>query len=31
MTVDFVYLPPDVPLSILHQDKHIIVVDKPSG
>ena len=31
MTVDFIYLPPDVPLSILHQDKHIIVVDKPSG
>ena len=28
---DFAYDPPDVPLSILHEDKHIIVVNKPAG
>jgi len=28
---DFAYDPPDVPLSILHEDQHILVVDKPAG
>ncbi len=28
---DFSYDPPVGPLSILHEDKHIIVVDKPAG
>ncbi len=28
---DFAYDPPDVPLSILHEDAAIIVVDKPAG
>lgn len=28
---DFSYDPPDVPLNVLHQDKHIIVADKPAG
>lgn len=28
---DFSYDPPDVPLSILHEDQHILVVDKPAG
>lgn len=31
MIPDFVYDPPDVPLSILHEDQHILVVDKPAG
>jgi tRNA pseudouridine32 synthase/23S rRNA pseudouridine746 synthase len=31
MIPDFVYDPPDVPLQILHEDKHILVVDKPAG
>ena len=31
MIPDFIYAPPDVPLSILYEDRHIIVVDKPSG
>ena len=29
--IDFDYQPPDVPLVILHQDDHVIVVDKPAG
>ena len=28
---DFIYTPPDVPLSVLHEDRHIVVVDKPAG
>ncbi len=28
---DFAYDPPDVPLSLLHEDAAIIVVDKPAG
>ena len=28
---DFIYAPPDVPLSVLHEDRHIVVVDKPAG
>lgn len=28
---DFDYAPPDVPLSILYQDRSIIVADKPAG
>jgi tRNA pseudouridine32 synthase/23S rRNA pseudouridine746 synthase len=28
---DFSYDPPDVPLQIVHQDRHIIVADKPAG
>lgn len=28
---DFEYDPPDVPPAILHEDQHILVVDKPSG
>lgn len=28
---DFTYDPPDGPLVILHEDKHIVVVDKPAG
>ncbi len=28
---DFGYDPPDVPLSVLHEDAHILVVDKPAG
>ncbi|MDQ2066274.1 RluA family pseudouridine synthase [Xinfangfangia sp. CPCC 101601] len=31
MIPDFVYTPPDVPLSILYEDRHILVLDKPSG
>ncbi len=31
MIPDFVYAPPDVPLSILHEDRHILVLDKPAG
>ena len=31
MIPDFDYRPPDVPLCILHEDRHILVVDKPSG
>ena len=29
--IDFEYNPPDVPLSVLHKDATIIVVDKPAG
>ena len=29
--INFDYQPPDVPLSILHQDDQVIVVDKPAG
>ena len=29
--IEFDYQPPDVPLSILYQDRDIIVVDKPAG
>ena len=28
---DFVYNPPDVPLSVIHEDKSVVVVDKPAG
>lgn len=28
---DFVYTPPDVPLSVLFEDRHLIVVNKPAG
>lgn len=28
---DFDYNPPDVPLDILHEDQHILVVNKPAG
>lgn len=28
---DFVYDPPDLPLSVLYEDAHIVVVDKPAG
>ena len=28
---DFSYDPPDVPLQVLHEDRHILVVDKPAG
>ncbi len=28
---DFVYDPPDGPLVVLYEDKHIVVVDKPAG
>ena len=28
---DFDYHPPDVPLSVLYGDRHILVVDKPAG
>ena len=28
---DFTYDPPDVPLRILHEDRHILVLDKPAG
>ncbi|NEX46099.1 RluA family pseudouridine synthase [Pseudotabrizicola algicola] len=28
---DFSYDPPDVPLSVLHEDAQILVVDKPAG
>jgi tRNA pseudouridine32 synthase/23S rRNA pseudouridine746 synthase len=31
MIPDFEYAPPDVPLSILYEDREIIVADKPSG
>ena len=31
MIRDFVYAPPDVPLAILHEDRHILVLDKPAG
>jgi len=31
MIPDFDYHPPDVPLSILHEDGQILVVDKPAG
>ena len=29
--IEFIYNPPDVPLSILYQDRAIIVADKPAG
>ena len=29
--IEFDYQPPDVPLVVLHQDAHVIVVDKPAG
>lgn len=29
--MEFVYDPPDVPLSVLHSDARVIVLDKPSG
>lgn len=28
---DFVYAPPDLPLTILHHDAELLLVDKPSG
>lgn len=28
---DFVYDPPDVPLSVIHEDAALVVVDKPAG
>lgn len=28
---DFVYSPPDVPLSVLYADDHILIADKPAG
>lgn len=28
---DFDYTPPDTPLQILHEDKHMLVLDKPAG
>lgn len=28
---DFIYIPPQVPLAILHADDDIVVVDKPAG
>ncbi len=28
---DFVYNPPDVPLTVLYEDAHLVVVDKPAG
>ena len=31
MIPDFVYAPPDVPLSFVFEDKHILVMDKPPG
>ncbi|WP_436645244.1 RluA family pseudouridine synthase [Pseudogemmobacter hezensis] len=31
MIPDFIYDPPDVPLSILYEDRQILVVDKPAG
>lgn len=31
MIPDFIYDPPDVPLSVLYEDRHIIVLDKPPG
>ncbi|MEI2687997.1 MAG: RluA family pseudouridine synthase [Cypionkella sp.] len=31
MSPDFIYTPPDVPLSVLYQDDQIIVADKPAG
>ncbi|MBE2275179.1 MAG: RluA family pseudouridine synthase [Rhodobacteraceae bacterium] len=31
MIPDFVYTPPDVAIPILHEDRHILVVDKPAG
>ena len=31
MMEDFVYTPPDGPLKVLYEDRHILVVDKPSG
>jgi tRNA pseudouridine32 synthase/23S rRNA pseudouridine746 synthase len=31
MIPDFVYAPPDVPLSFVFEDKHILVMDKPAG
>ncbi len=31
MIPDFVYAPPDEPIAILHEDRHILVVDKPAG
>lgn len=31
MIPDFDYRPPEVPLAILHEDRHLIVVDKPAG
>ena len=31
MIPDFIYTPPDVPLSVLYQDDQIILADKPAG
>jgi tRNA pseudouridine32 synthase/23S rRNA pseudouridine746 synthase len=31
MIPDFVYTPPDTPLNILFEDRHILVLDKPAG
>lgn len=31
MIPDFIYTPPDVPLSFLHEDRQILVMDKPAG
>jgi tRNA pseudouridine32 synthase/23S rRNA pseudouridine746 synthase len=31
MIPDFIYAPPDVPLSFVFEDKHILVMDKPPG
>lgn len=31
MIPDFIYNPPDGPIPILHEDRHILVVDKPAG
>lgn len=31
MIPDFVYAPPDTPLAILHEDRHVLVVSKPAG
>ncbi len=28
---DFIYAPPDVPLQVVYEDKHLVVVDKPAG
>ena len=31
MIPDFDYRPPDVPLAFLHEDRHILVLNKPAG
>lgn len=28
---DFDYIPPDTPLQFLHEDRHLLVMDKPAG